>query len=1068
MRRAIIYLFFSLFCFGIFFAQVAQAVGPTKIWYFVDKPVTWTKENSPYIVMNHVVVTAPLTIDAGTVVKFALNSMADLTIQNNFVVKGTREEPVVFTSYRDDSFMGDTNKDGSNTKPNQSDWVGLNFNPYDDKTLDIKYAKIMYSGFGISIYSSNNHYKNRTVKNCELKNNGYGIVIYNAEPVIENNLITDNQFGVRVYASSKITKITNNSIYGNETGAEGDNETNPGLGALDARYNWWGDKNGPKNANNPGGGGDKIVGKVLFDPWIREDPIQTPDPVIIIPGIMGSWEVNGEWKIEPMLHTYDNLYEEFADNGYVPEQNLFTFPYEWRDSNKVNAIELKGKIQQIKDQTHRPKVDIVAHSMGGLLAREYIENNYYQNDVDQLITLGTPHLGAPKAYLMWEAGEFGIHFEDYILKRIFSREAEKAGYDNLFHYVRSRITSTEELLPVYDYLYDLDLNSLRLYPNNYPQNMFLENLNSVEKLSRLDQIEFDVIYGKIEKENTVIGFKVINKPTSGDYWEHGYPKDFNNLFGGENGIEYGPGDETVPISSANTLNSNYKFEVSASHNQIPTEAQQDILELLTGKRPSGKVTSHGISIKDILLIQIYCPIDIQVTSPSGKVIGTDFLSGEEINEIPGATYIKNSDDEEFITIPNPEEGKYKILTQGTGSGEYKIETTKISEDENDPQGAKESTAIITGTAQIGKTEEAKIEVSENEVVYNPDTTPPTITGAATTEPNSNGWYDHDVTIHFEASDAESGIKSVTPDIILSTEGENQPAEGEAIDKAGNRATFTVSNINIDKTPPSISGVATSLPNENGWYKGDVAVKFTCADSLSGPVRTSFDSVISTEGLNQSMEGICEDLAGNNAALKVSGINIDKTAPAITISSPKKEEYLNNQILPINYTITDNLTQQDKIVFTTTSCSENVCDENFSKPSIDLSLEHLGNHEFKVTATDEAGNLSQAETNFTSKTSLDAIQNNANHFWELGLLKKKFVRKYLAIRLKHLEYLFNLLEKTKNSNLKPKPKQAAIEALKRAINADIDRLIRQLNRKSPCWIDPKAAELIIEDLNFIRP
>ncbi|PIU78398.1 MAG: hypothetical protein COS72_02740, partial [Candidatus Moranbacteria bacterium CG06_land_8_20_14_3_00_43_56] len=282
MRRASVYLFFSLFCLFVFFARISHAAGPTKISYFVDTPSTWTKEDSPYLVQNHVVVRAPLTIEPGTVVKFSSGNPADLTLQNDFYVKGTREEPVVFTSIRDDSYMGDNDDDHGYYKPRVGDWIGLNFNPYQDYALKIEHAKIMYSAFGISIYSSNNHYKNRTVKNCEMKNNGYGILVNNAEPVIENNLIANNQFGIGVNASSKVTKISNNSIFDNEFGAIGSNNANPSLGALDARYNWWGDKSGPNGPDNPNGKGNKVFGKVLFDPWIKEDPLQTPDPVIII------------------------------------------------------------------------------------------------------------------------------------------------------------------------------------------------------------------------------------------------------------------------------------------------------------------------------------------------------------------------------------------------------------------------------------------------------------------------------------------------------------------------------------------------------------------------------------------------------------------------------------------------------------------------------------------------------------------------------------------------------------------------------------------------------------------
>jgi pimeloyl-ACP methyl ester carboxylesterase len=99
------------------------------------------------------------------------------------------------------------------------------------------------------------------------------------------------------------------------------------------------------------------------------------------------------------------------------EANLFVFPYDWRSSNDQSARDLKGMIDCIK-KIYDPsntnpnfKVNIIAHSMGGLVARRYILEGLYgtsQNydpKVDKLVTLGTPWLGAPKFILALETGE---------------------------------------------------------------------------------------------------------------------------------------------------------------------------------------------------------------------------------------------------------------------------------------------------------------------------------------------------------------------------------------------------------------------------------------------------------------------------------------------------------------------------------------------------------------------------------------------------------------------------------------------------------------------------------------
>ena len=109
--------------------------------------------------------------------------------------------------------------------------------------------------------------------------------------------------------------------------------------------------------------------------WQIKKPLE---PVIIVPGVMGSWNVSGRWQIDPIFHTYDNLMEALIVAGYKESSlmedkpTLFTFPYDWRADNKITANLLKEKIQQVKAITGSNKVDIISHSMGGLVARSYI------------------------------------------------------------------------------------------------------------------------------------------------------------------------------------------------------------------------------------------------------------------------------------------------------------------------------------------------------------------------------------------------------------------------------------------------------------------------------------------------------------------------------------------------------------------------------------------------------------------------------------------------------------------------------------------------------------------------
>lgn len=174
-------------------------------------------------------------------------------------------------------------------------------------------------------------------------------------------------------------------------------------------------------------------------------PSSAVTPVIFIPGIAGSvlrnpaddgelwpgpftfhgdlclepmnsgckFEVNARdvlRQITPAYKVYGPLLDYLRDHGYGedPPHNLYVFPYDWRKSNAENARLLRGLVALARAEHQNGKVNIVAHSMGGVLARRYILDNPDPalHHVDKLITIGTPFLGAPKAINTLETGQF--------------------------------------------------------------------------------------------------------------------------------------------------------------------------------------------------------------------------------------------------------------------------------------------------------------------------------------------------------------------------------------------------------------------------------------------------------------------------------------------------------------------------------------------------------------------------------------------------------------------------------------------------------------------------------------
>jgi hypothetical protein len=192
---------------------------------------------------------------------------------------------------------------------------------------------------------------------------------------------------------------------------------------------------------------------------------------------------------------------------------------------------------------------------------------------------------------------------------------------------------------------------------------------------------------------------------------------------------------------------------------------------------------------------------------------------------------------------------------------------------------------------------------------NIDKTAPTITAQRDTAANANGWNNGGVIASYSASDALSGLDSAATGIFTFTaEGAGQSHAFTVTDLAGNSASDTVSDVNIDTTVPNVTATPSPAANADGWNSSDVTVIFAGTDTLSGIATCDTAAVLSSEGENMSATGSCLDRAGNSASASVSGIKIDKTAPSITASrvTPANSYGWNNTDVTISYIASDAL------------------------------------------------------------------------------------------------------------------------------------------------------------------
>lgn len=131
-------------------------------------------------------------------------------------------------------------------------------------------------------------------------------------------------------------------------------------------------------------------------------------------------------KAADCFDVYNRMLAHFSNLGFKKgskDKELCVFPYDWRqDLEETSKHFEQFMMKTVNEGT--TKISIVAHSMGGLVARLALENlnPSWGKMVDQVIFLATPHLGAPKALsrILGLEKDMGISEEQF---RIITNDA---------------------------------------------------------------------------------------------------------------------------------------------------------------------------------------------------------------------------------------------------------------------------------------------------------------------------------------------------------------------------------------------------------------------------------------------------------------------------------------------------------------------------------------------------------------------------------------------------------------------------------------------------------------------
>ncbi|MFT5280613.1 MAG: pimeloyl-ACP methyl ester carboxylesterase [Flavobacteriaceae bacterium] len=616
--------------------------------------------------------------------------------------------------------IGSIGKD-SNMKMGFNDFA---FDSYDDSNIGI------YIGTDPNSHLYNNRIQNANIAIYTRSGRYQRYERFTSDTLIENTVFSGNNRGIYATGNGRVT--VENSIFENSRERDVFMEGND---PVVARGNYWGSETGPTHTNNPDGEGGVVEGDVDYSDWLTEKPeikagMQPFDkygvekkltPVIFIPGITASYLIDGEngeekWPraLKGVLLPDDNYLKElslFNDGqnsvndvkegdifrevvnknitqdfiedlesiGYIEGETFFPFPYDWRFDTRMTGELLKAKIDAVLLETEAEQVTLIAHSMGGLVAKSYAAD-YGKESIDKVVFVGTPHIGAPKAFkvLMW-GDSMGFRVGPFKLNEKRIQEISQ-NFPSVYQllptgkYFEERggeyVTDTTTVFADGSYDYD----ETRGYLQDQGRNSLM--FDTIEPLhSSIENMDF----GEVQTYT----FAGCQSPTLGEFIIGNNSS--KALIGDEDSFDYKilyiNGDDVVPIESASHQEVDeiyYVNETSHAFMMNDTDVRKGILDILSGGTASESEFSSRVgACGDIsgTVVSTHSPVNLHIYDSSGGHVG--LLEDGTLEEGIEGVHVEMIEDVMYMFIDESVSGSLDIQIDAYDTGSYDLYIQKV-------------------------------------------------------------------------------------------------------------------------------------------------------------------------------------------------------------------------------------------------------------------------------------------------------------------------------------------------------------------------------------------------------